>query len=493
MGKILVLSVLGFVLFAVILSCQGEGEFYELPPPENPEYDEDDDEDDDDRRKRSSGYDYDTALGYSILFYEAQRSGKLPANNRISWRADSAMDDKGLNGEDLTGGWYDAGDHVKFNLPMAYSASTLAWGVIEFEDAYRSAGELENVRNSIRWPCEYFIKCHTEKYEYYYQVGDPGLDHKYWGRPEDMTMDRPAFKCDVNTPCSDVAAETAAALSACSMVFKDVDPEFSAQCLSHARELYEFADAVQGVYPLQYYYKSRSFGDELAWAACWLYYATSEAEFLDDAENHFVKYNLKPRAYAFGWGDKKPGVQLLLHHLIKDDTYYMSRFKKYLDNWLPGKKLSYTPLGLVMRSSWGSDRYAAGTAAVAIIAAKYGVAPVDSYVEWAKTQIDFILGDGGHSFMVGFGENPPERPHHRASSCPPLGEQCNSANSFKYDGPNHNVLTGAVVGGVDGNDNWNDNRGDYVQNEVACDYNAGFQTATAGLIHFRNEGHPAFD
>ena len=38
-------------------------------------------------------------------------------------------------GLDLTGGWYDAGDHVKFNLPMAYSQAMLAWAVYEAEDA----------------------------------------------------------------------------------------------------------------------------------------------------------------------------------------------------------------------------------------------------------------------------------------------------------------------------------------------------------------------
>lgn len=43
----------------------------------------------------------------SIMFYRAQRSGKLPANNRIPWRGDSALNDRGQNGEDLTGGWYD--------------------------------------------------------------------------------------------------------------------------------------------------------------------------------------------------------------------------------------------------------------------------------------------------------------------------------------------------------------------------------------------------
>lgn len=52
-------------------------------------------------------YNYDEVLEKSILFYAAQRSGKLPADNPIPWRNDSAVLDKGQNGEDLTGGWYD--------------------------------------------------------------------------------------------------------------------------------------------------------------------------------------------------------------------------------------------------------------------------------------------------------------------------------------------------------------------------------------------------
>jgi hypothetical protein len=50
-------------------------------------------------------WDFGQALGLSFLFYEAQRSGKLPANNRISWRGDSGLDHKGPDGRDVTGGW----------------------------------------------------------------------------------------------------------------------------------------------------------------------------------------------------------------------------------------------------------------------------------------------------------------------------------------------------------------------------------------------------
>ena len=62
------------------------------------------------------------------------------------------------------------------------------------------------------------------------------------------------------------------------------------------------------------------------------------------------------------------------------------------------------------------------------------------------------------------------------SSCPTTTTQCNIGNG----GPNPNLLKGALVGGPDGNDNYQDRRDDYVKNEVACDYNAGFQSALAG-------------
>ena len=51
--------------------------------------------------------DYGTLIELSTQFYEAQRSGKLPENRRMAWRKDSALNDRGNNGEDLTGGYYD--------------------------------------------------------------------------------------------------------------------------------------------------------------------------------------------------------------------------------------------------------------------------------------------------------------------------------------------------------------------------------------------------
>lgn len=60
----------------------------------------------------AGGYDYDRVLELSLLFYEAQRSGHLPHDNRVTWRGDSALHDRGQHGEDLTGGYYDG--NVRF-------------------------------------------------------------------------------------------------------------------------------------------------------------------------------------------------------------------------------------------------------------------------------------------------------------------------------------------------------------------------------------------
>ncbi len=47
---------------------------------------------------------------------------------------------------------------MKFGFPMAYTVTVVAWGVIDYEDAYVKAGELENVHKMIKWGTDYFLK-----------------------------------------------------------------------------------------------------------------------------------------------------------------------------------------------------------------------------------------------------------------------------------------------------------------------------------------------
>lgn len=60
-------------------------------------------------------------------------------------------------------------------------------------------------------------------------------------------------------------------------------------------------------------------------------------------------------------------------------------------------------------------------------------------------------------------------------------------NAFNNVDPNPQILYGALVGGPGLDDSYEDRREDYVKNEVALDYNSGFQGALAGLLALENQ------
>ncbi|KAH9291909.1 hypothetical protein KI387_042898, partial [Taxus chinensis] len=169
------------------------------------------------RRGPSVSHNYRDALTKSILFFEGQRSGKLPPDQRMRWRGDSGLSDGSTERVDSTGGYYDEGDNVKFGLPMAFTTTMLSWSVLEFGG--RMGNDLQHARNAIRWAADYLLKATAHPGTIYVQVGDPNMDHKCWERPEDMDTPRSVYKIDAQNPGSDVASETAAALAAASMGF----------------------------------------------------------------------------------------------------------------------------------------------------------------------------------------------------------------------------------------------------------------------------------
>ena len=75
-----------------------------------------------------------------------------------------------------------------------------------------------------------------------------------------------------------------------------------------------------------------------------------------------------------------------------------------------------THLGLIWLDAWGSNRHAANAAFLLMHGKKLErLSPEEKEKFYAlgKSQIDYILGDSGRSYVVGFGENPPKNPHHR--------------------------------------------------------------------------------
>lgn len=438
-------------------------------------------------------FNYGEALQKSLFFYEAQQSGELPAWNRVNWRANSAMNDGSDVGHDLTGGWYDAGDHVKFGFPMAYSVTVLAWGAIEYEDAYRHSGQLEILKRNLRFVTDYFIKCHTAPNEFYGQVGGGGPDHAYWGSSEVMTMARPSFKVDASNPGSDIAGETAAAMAAVSMLYQNDDPAYSALLLQHAEQLYSFADQYRGAYSdaitdaAGYYRSFSGYQDELVWGAAWLYRATGNASYLTKAVSEYQLLSNEgqsaEKAYKWGlaWDDKSYGAYVLMSILTGDEEYKQDA-ERHLDYWTDGyngDRIAYSPGGQAHLVTWGSLRHSSNTSFLALVYSdKITTSKQVKYHDFAVRQINYALGDNpiNRSFMVGFGNNPANNPHHRGGH----GAWSNNLLN-KPDAASH-VLYGALVGGPgSANDQFEDDRGDYIANEVACDYNACFTGALARL------------
>jgi hypothetical protein len=266
-------------------------------------------------------HDYEEALRKSLLYFEAQRSGRLPHGQRVAWRDHSGLTDGLEQGVDLVGGYYDAGDHVKFGLPMAFTVTMLSWSMIEY-------GELGHALEAIKWGTDYFIKAHTKPDELWAEVGDGDTDHYCWQRPEDMTTSRQAYKVDRERPGSDVAGETAAAMAAASMVFRESNPHYSHLLLHHAQQLFEFADKYRGKYDssiaeVKSYYASVSgFKDELLWAALWLHRATGRADYLDYVVDNAHDHGGTGWAITeFSWDVKYAGVQILAARVSQTHTY----------------------------------------------------------------------------------------------------------------------------------------------------------------------------
>ncbi|KAJ8555931.1 hypothetical protein K7X08_013427 [Anisodus acutangulus] len=459
--------------------------------------------------------DYSDALKKSILFFEGQRSGKLPANQRLTWRGDSGLSDGSGYHVDLVGGYYDAGDNVKFGLPMAFTTTLLAWSVIEFGSSMHN--QLDNAKDALRWSTDYLLKAATASPNtLYVQVGDPIQDHRCWERPEDMDTPRNVYKVSPQNPGSDVAAETAAALAAASIVFKDSDPSYSSKLLHTAQEVFDFADKYRGRYSdslssvvCPFYCSYSGYNDELLWGASWLHRASQDSSYLSYIQSNGQTMGANDDDYSFSWDDKRPGTKIVLSKdFLEKSTQEFQAYKVHSDNYIcslipgsPSFQAQYTPGGLLFKGSESNLQYVTASSFLLLTYAKYlrsnGGAvscgssrfPAEKLVELAKKQVDYILGDNPAriSYMVGFGQKYPLRVHHRGSSLPSVHTHpghigCSDwFQSLNSGSPNPNVLVGAIVGGPDSRDNFEDDRNNYQQSEPATYINAPLVGALAFL------------
>lgn len=464
---------------------------------------------------------YAEALQKSMFFYEVQQAGTLPEWNSVSWRADSMIKEDGTPSDIIDGGWFDAGDHLKFALTNAYSASVLSWGLIEYKDAVKKAGLYELYLKNLKWGLDYVAACDLGD-KVIGTIGEDGFDHVWYGSPEvymrkfnlkNETEERPY---DTITNCTTIA-EMAAAMAGGYIVFKDEDPETAKSYLEHAESLFKLANDVwaengadankdQGIQG-KYYNTINNQGtdnfiDELMYAANWMYMATGDQSYLDKCEKEYIPLFPKESqstdmkyTWGFCWDDTTQGAALL-YAINTGKQEWIDHVAHHLDYWISGyngKSIPNTPDGMPVLQSWGVLRYAESTAWLAKLASdtifKDNAQLSDKYNAWAKKMMDYAFGDNdlGLCYVVGMGEKNPVNIHHRGASgihddhwnelgTPEPAEDDGWQREYAH------VLYGALEGGPNQDGTFKDDNGSYTNTEVAIDYNAGYTAALCAFL-----------
>ena len=436
------------------------------------------------------------------------------------------LDPDGDGTIDVAGGMHDAGDHVEFGMPENYAAATLGWGYYEFRDSYVKLKQDDHIETILRYFNDYLMKCTFREDDgnviaFCYQVGEGGIDHAVWEAPEVDSMVRPAWFLTADKPQTDYVVSACASLAINYMNFKDTDPEYAAKSLDYAKALWKFANdnkkelSDNGDGPMQFY-GSNKWEDDWCWAAAWMYLATGDASCFDYAYGIFDYY--APSGWCYCWNDMWSGAALmwavinqehpeleLVQHIRDAQGKNQYVFADFWDDDCLGKcyktwKAKETAGGYAYLNDWGSARYNTAMQLILLLIDKYHNNGPTEYSEWAKKQMDIILGNndvtftervnsnkagltdysedelhGSRSLVVGYNDDSVKYPHHRAASG--LLEATDTREQ-------RHILWGALAGGFDANDAHDDYTNNYILNEVTIDYNAAFVGACAGMYAY---------
>lgn len=443
----------------------------------------------------SLDYNFAKLLQYSLYFYDANMCGNKVSETSLyskdlynGWRGNCHVNDKfTYNGKQYSavGGYHDAGDHVKFGLPMAQAMTALGIGYHEFGEAFDELGQTQHLKKIVDYYCTYVKSCTvlnssgTQAEAFCYQVGDGGADHKNWTAPEveneSNTNRTNTLIATSSNPATDIVSGTAAALALNYMNFKNPND------LAYAKALFEFAKNTSGKKVADCpggFYTSSKWEDEYCLAAALLYDITKDETYATEYRNN--NNNSGNVSKPYDW----------------DNAYQAAAFYapggsaqlQEMQNWFNGianaNKTQY-----YCSSQWGSARYNCNVQLMMLLYDK--IQNTDTYDAWCRYQMSIILGNNAkkRNLVCGYNTNSPKKPHHRAASGYSGWDEYNSDATEKY------TLYGALCGGPSSNDftTYNDSVRDSTTNEVTLDYNAGLVGAAAALyLKYKNSTDEGF-
>lgn len=442
----------------------------------------------------ANGENYMEALALSLYMYDSNACGTGITGGPLTWRGDchtydaqapvgnldgsvkQFVDPDGDGKVDVSGGWHDAGDHIKFNLTIGFGASSLALSEYLNPGVYEKAGCKDHLIYELKWASDYLMKTtflndSGSVAAIAHVVADGGTDHAIWSAPEVQTYERPVFWLTSGKNNSAVCGEMASALAGTAYVLKELEPDYAAQCIKYAKALVEFGEKHVGNDTGglgSFYGTDAQYQDEMSLAKGWLY-VLGEGSKPDRVPTRGDYGGAQYDGYLYSWDKVWQGYAALMYKATGDKA-----FEDELAYELQNQ--GGLNVGTYNANGWGAARYNCAKQMVAYTLAKGD--PNSDYAKGGQYQMDHILGNNSHgySFLIGYGDKWPVHIHHRAAN--PGGDGVTSAQNPAAKYTNYGML----VGGDDSSGNYQDHADQYQFTEGALDYNGCFALACAGLV-----------
>ena len=433
---------------------------------------------------------YYKALAMSLYMYDANACGSGITDGPLTWRGDchtydaeasvgdlgsseqSIVDPDGDGKVDVSGGFHDAGDHIKFNLTIGFGINSLALSDYLNPDVYEKAGCKDHLIYELKWGADYlmkttFLDSSGNVAAVAHVVANGGEDHAIWSSPEAQTYKRPIYWLTAGKNNSAVCCEMAAGLAGTAYVLKDTEPDYADKCIKYAKALLAFGQknvGNEGGGLADFYGTEAQYQDEEAMAQAWLWLCKAGDKPTRVPKNKDYG-NSQYDGWVYCWNKVWQGYSALMYKATGEQAF-ADELKVELESQGDLKVGTYNADG------WGASRYNCAKQMDAIALAN-GDKDAD-YAKAAKYQMDHILGDNslGYSFLLGYGDKWPVHIHHRAANPGSDANGASSNPSAKY------TAYGLLVGGDD-KSGYQDQTDKYQYTEGALDYNGCFAIAVS--------------
>ncbi len=351
-----------------------------------------------------------------MKFFPVQRCGYTnPSEHKICHIADATTLIEGKDTlskkMDLTGGWHDAGDYVKFLNTTALTTYTLLFSYDldnkKFGFDYNK-NNIPDILEEAKVGLDWMLRTQTDDSKFVTQVQNLHDHDVGWRLPEDdtLTFNRPAY-IGIGKNLIGIYSAT---MALASRIWKATikNDEFAEKCLTSAKKYYKIKDEVVDVDSSGTgQYLDKLFKGKLALAAVELYETTYNRKYLNDARILGIEAGAE---YWWSYGN----ISTFAHYrLAKYDRYFVGLIKESLTQFNKNRKEKL--FGEATTLGWGSNITQLG---VAIQALLYKNISEDNSFDTLKTSIrDYLLGKNqwGISFVSKIGSNYSKYLHHQIS------------------------------------------------------------------------------